>query len=1239
MHQIQPILIALFCWSLASVASGAEAEPQWHQANGARWRSLEVPPNGKTGFTLLAPQQTGLIFTNELDEASAAANRILENGSGVAVGDFNGDGRPDIFLCSLKGQNALFANRGNWRFENVTASSIIDATNQICRGAVFADIDGDSRLDLLMSTLGNGVLCFRNLGDGKFTNVTASAGTRTGFGSTTLALADIDGNGTLDLYVANYRAEDIRDRSRVDVRMVNGKVEFAPALQGRLLLTPDGLREFGEPDILYLNDGRGHFQTVDWTSGRFLNEQGNPLASAPLDWGLSASFRDMNGDGWPDLYVCNDYWTPDRIWINDGAGRFRAAPSAAIRHTSENSMGVDFADIDRDGHVDFFVMDMLARNLSVRKRQALAQTRMPADPGEILNRPQIMSNTLFHNRGDNTFEEIADFARVSASDWSWQPLFFDVDLDGYPDLIISAGHRLDIQDLDATVRIKALQHPWPRNIDRKILQEAFTREMIEHNRIYPQLENPIVAFRNLGNLRFEDVTGSWGTAQAGVHQGFALADFDGDGDLDFVVNNLNGPCGIYRNDSTSARVAVRLKGISPNTQAIGAKVTLIGGAIPAQTEEIVSGGRYLSGSDPMAVFGTGRTRMGMTLQVTWRNAKSVTITNVAANRLYEIDEASPTARSAIPVGVRSSAPVPSMRPIFEDVSGRIQHTHTENTFDDFERQPLMPRKLSQLGPGICWADLRGKGRDDLVIGSGKGGQLTVFYNDGSGNFEKAVPDAAPVDRDQTTVLAFRGSGDSSILVGNANYEDGLRSGAAVTQHNLSRQISAELITAQESSSGPLALADIDGGGSLVLFVGGRVIPGRYPESASSQIYRQLNGRWQIDEANTRSLGNIGLVSGAVWSDLDGDGFPELILACEWGPIRIFKNSHGQLSDATAALGLQDQTGWWAGITTGDIDGDGRLDVIATNWGLNSPCHATPAEPLALYFGDFTGAGGVEMIEAEFDSARRALVPLDRLDFLGTRMPFLFERFGSFTKFSEATMDDVLKQWPARASVLTVRNLASTVFLNRTNRFEALPLPREAQFAPSFGVVVADFNGDGREDLFLAQNFFALPWERHRLDAGRGLLLCGSEDGQLRAVAAAESGLAIDGEQRGAAAADFDADGRMDLAVAENGAATKLFHNTGARPGLRVRLKGPPGNPDGIGATLRLKFGKGAGPAREIHAGSGYWSQDSAVTVMALPEKADQIWSRWPGGKEFATPLPENAREIELDASGRVRVIR
>jgi hypothetical protein len=375
----------------------------------------------------------------------------------------------------------------------------------------FADVNGDARLDLLVCVQGDGVLCFLNAGNGRFTDATASARTASKFAATTLALADVDGNGTLDLYVANNRTEDLRDRGKVDLQSVNGRLVVPPNLRDRLVIINGQVQEYGEPDQLYLNNGNGQFAPMSWTGGRFRDEQGRPLTEAPKDWALSATFRDVNNDGAPDLYVCNDFWTPDRFWINDGIGRFRAMDLLAWRNMSASSMGVDFADIDHDGHLDFFAVDMLSRDPRLRKRQKLAQPPMPGAIGEIATRPQFMRNTLFANRGDGSYAEIANYAGVAASEWSWSPIFMDVDLDGYDDLLITSGHAKDVQDLDAGALIRARQHSWKGVTNEVERQKAFTQELMEHMRLYPRLDTPVVAFRNRGDLRFEDVTRAWGT--------------------------------------------------------------------------------------------------------------------------------------------------------------------------------------------------------------------------------------------------------------------------------------------------------------------------------------------------------------------------------------------------------------------------------------------------------------------------------------------------------------------------------------------------------------------------------------------------------------------------------------------------------------------------------------------------------------------------------------------------------
>jgi enediyne biosynthesis protein E4 len=1261
----------ILCLPLTAVVPGrlgAEQFPQWHVEPGFHWTSLDVPRSGKTGFTLLAPEQTGVNFTNTLAEEEGVANRVLWNGSGVALGDYDNDGRPDIFLCGLDTPNALYRNLGNWKFTNVTRQAGLECAGKYFRGAVFADLNGDGWLDLLVSTVGQGVLCYQNDGQGHFTDVTAIAGTASHFGSTTMALADIDGNGTLDLYIANNRTTDIRDNSgQVGLYMRNGQLVVPPQLADRLMIRQGRVMEFGEPDQLLLNDGQGRFSPVSWTNGVFLDEEGVPLKTAPLDWGLTATFRDINGDGAPDLYVCNDFWTPDRIWINNGHGQFRAIPTLAIRHTSASSMGIDFADINRDGELDFYVLDMLSRDHRLRRRQMLSPQR-PAmsGVGEIDTRPQIMSNTLFLNRGDTTFAEIGDYAGVEASDWSWSPIFIDVDLDGYEDLLISAGHARDVQDLDANAQVQARQRSYLAIANPAERQQAFMRDKMVNARLYPRLAMPVVALRNLGNLHFQEVTSGWGTDSPGVHQGMAMADLDNDGDLDLVVNNLGSPAGIYRNDTSAPRVAVRLKGLPPNNQGIGAKVKLLNGAVPMQSQEMICGGRYLSGSDPMLVFAAGGATQGMSLEVLWRRGRRTQIQDVRPNRLYEIDEAGSvvSSQSSVVRGQSSEAvrhvvgashetsttasPGTSDHkeaatdhaqlttdhgPLFRDVSEVIGHTHTDEPFNDFGLQPSLPKRLSQPGPGVAWGDLNGDGHEDLVIGSGKGGTMAVYLGDGKGRFQRetSAPFNKPVARDQTgMVILQQAPSGAVILSGTSCYEDGGAPGPPIARYDWQRRGVDEPLPVDPSSTGPIALADIDGDGDLDLFVGGRVIAGRWPEAASSRIYRNNAGQWTLDVPNTKALEKVGMVSGAVFTDLDGDGWPDLLLACEWGPIRLFRNKGGSFHEETAEWGLAQFTGWWNGVAVGDFDGDGKLDIVASNWGLNSPYHATAQHPVRIYYGDLSDRGSVDLLEASFDPELRDWGPMWIRDVVANSLVWIADKYPTHRAYSEASAESILGEHLGRASLLQANTLSSMVFLNRGGHFEPIELPPEAQFAPAYAVTVADFDGDGFEDVFLSQNFFGTEAQVPRLDAGRGLLLRGNGTGKLIAVPGQESGLLIYGEQRGAAVSDFNEDGRADLVVTQNGAATRLFVNVGAKPGLRVRLQGPLSNPTAVGATVRLRFGERLGPAREVHAGSGYYSQDSPVLVLGTPQPPTGIVVRWPGGATTERPIPSGAKAITLE---------
>lgn len=1116
------------------VALGAGLE--WQAGQGYRSARLPVPATGRTGFTLIDPAVSGINVTNFVSASGAEHRQNRMNGEGVAAGDFNGDGLVDLLFLRKQEGNQLFLNQGGWRFTNATQLAGIACTNQQSVGVVVGDLNGDGAPDLVLSSFGGPHACLLNDGKGHFTDFTQEAGIAGKSGGTSLALADLDGNGTLDLYFCNFAVEAIlRDGGQVTTRMVNGQPVVTGRYAKRLRVRDGRMEELGDPDVVYLNDGTGRFKPLDWEKA-FVDEAGRPV-KPPQDLSLAVQIRDVNGDGFPDIVVCSDFQTPDHLWFGDGHGHFREASSTALRNMSYASMGVDFADLDRDGRLDFITVEMLDPFFPTGTRSRRPAAPAVRIPGMFEGREEYHRNALYHQRTDGSFAEIACFAGVAATGWSWTPIFLDVDLDGYEDLLISNGfpHDVDNRDLFDAYKAQTAKNP------------AAAKEMFSY---FPPLQQPKFAFRNRGDLTFEDVSKSWGFDSTRVASGMVVADLDGDGDLDVILNCARGTPLVYRNETIAPRVAVRVKGRAPNLGGIGAKIIFTGGPV-VQTQEIVAGGQYLSTSEPMRVFAAGKG--SMQLEIQWRSGRRSVIPNIEANRIYEVDEpdAAVTTSSA---GIKKETSPAAAKPWFVDASEALIYSHSEPVFDDFAQQPLLPRRLSQLGPVVRVADLNGDGKSDVVLGTGRGGQVAALLGDGHGKFNRIDLPGTPTPDDILDLAVVSSGGHAtSVLAVLANYESGDPQQPAVLRWDFAN---GEIkpgpslpALAGGSSPGVLALGDVNGDQAPDLFVGGRVIPKRWPEIPASRMYQNRNGQFVVDEANTRTVEGAGMVTGAVFSDINGDRTADLVVSTEMGAVRIYTNQGGKLSEwdppvrgagpqYSGVNRLSELTGLWGSLAVADLDHDGRPDLIVGNAGLNTAWQIWgDGKPIVAY-GDLAGDGSIAVVEAVRVGER--VFPWRDRDQLSVALPELTSRYSKHAEFAKATLDEVLGANLSKTKKLSCRTLASTVLWNRGDHFEAVALPAEAQWSPANAIVVSDVDGDGNPDLFLAQNDFAARPEDMRVDAGQGLWLRGDGKGGFAPVPAEISGVRVFGEQRGAAVGDFNGDGKPDLIVTQNGTKARLF---------------------------------------------------------------------------------------------------
>ena len=1055
-------------------------------------------------FERLPPERTGVTFVNRLADDTAFS--ILDymyyyDGGGVAVGDVNNDGLPDLYFTSNLGSNRLYLNKGNYRFEDITERAGVADTGGWKTGVTMADVNGDGWVDIYVSAVdfptlhGHNVLYINN-GDGTFTDRTQEYGLDFAGFSTQALVFDYDGDGDLDMYLLTH--------SPHPERASPSHVTHGPRLPG-------------VGDRLYRNDG-GHFVDASERAG---------LYGGAARYGLGVVASDLNLDGCPDLYVANDFQEDDFVYLNNCDGTFTQSGATVLGHTSHASMGVDAADVNDDGRPDLVVLDMLPDDEKILKTSANAESfDVYLEKLAAGYHPQYAHNTLQLNRGVMAgtvrFSEIGSLAGVSATDWSWAPLFADLDNDGYKDLFITTGiyHRPNDLDYFTYVSDPVVQASLRQGT--RGLARALIRKM-------PQVPTPNYAFRNNADLTFTNEAHAWGLAEPGFSSGAAYVDLNNSGALDLVVNKLNAPAAIYRNRARELTgnhyLQVVLRGSGANTAGIGAKVVIKQGGTEQMVEQFPTRG-FQSSVDPRLHFGLGSSTRIDSLIVVWPDRRTQALTDVAVDRTLTLRQ-------------QAAGPSPGLRPgsvqrtpmtqrLFADVSERvgIDFKHDENAFYDFHREPLIPHLLSAEGPALAVGDVDGDGLDDIYEGGAKwqAGRLFLQQRDGTFRPSASVDRVFQADRlsEDVDAVFFDANGDGRpdlyVVSGGNEFwgDDPALQDRLYVNDGRGRFHRDTLALPRLSESGSCVVpGDFNGDGHLDLFVGRRAVSRRYGMTPRSYLLEN-DGTGHFRDVTLEKapgLAEAGMVTSAAWIDYDHDGRLDLIVTGEWMAVRVFHNENGRLVDRTREAGLAGTEGWWSSVTVADLNGDGRPDLVLGNLGLNSSLRASPAEPARMYVADFGHNGTLEQVLTVYQHG--VSYPVAGRDELLRLIPRLRDRYPSYASFGAARVEDVFTAAElAQATVRDARVFASSVALNNGNgTFTLVPLPVEAQLAPIRAALAEDFDGDGHTDLLVAGNDYGFPPVLGRQDAGYGLLLRGTGNGRFKAVDMERSGVVIDGQVR------------------------------------------------------------------------------------------------------------------------------
>ncbi len=1062
-------------------------------------------------FEEISSAQSGIDFNNlltETPELNSITHDGMLNGAGVAILDYDNDGLQDIYFASNMGSDKLYRNKGNFKFEDVTEKAGLKSKNW-STGVAVVDINKDGYDDIYVCKFMHedqnkrANLFYINKGDGTFVERAEALGVADRGYSIMANFLDYDRDGDLDLYLANQPPNSLKLKG-----MIKGQV--------MVIFT----------DKLFRNDN-GKFTDVTKESG-----------IENYSYSLSATTVDFNKDGWPDIYVACDYDEADYFYKNNGNGTFTNVVLSSLKHISNFSMGVDVADINNDGHSDIFVADMVAED-NFRQKTNMSGMNPEKFYGiaEAGHHYQYMFNSMQLNNGDGSFSEIAQLSGISNTDWSWTPLFIDADQDGYKDLLVTNGIFKEMRNQDYTI--------WRKKFyAEKLAQAENTAE--KHLNINPmdianraesvKITNYI--YQNNGDLTFSKRSSNWGLDKKTWSQGAAYADFDNDGDLDLVMNNMQMTAGLYKNTANEKGlnnyINVELEETKNTRTNINAQIEVtVGGQ--TQIYEYTPYRGYMSTSQRLAHFGLGEHETIDELKVIWADNKMIRKKGIKANQTLKLNysEAQETYRRT---GLQRNSLFKPMKSI--DVA------HEENQYNDFIREILLPYRTSTLGPIICEGDVNGDGLADIFVGGSFGKTSKLLINRGSGSFQQSngLPQEInyedggaafiDVDNDKDLDLYVSGGGNE-FKPQNANYLDRLYINNGSGQFTRSNAI-PELAT----SNSVVVPLDYDKDGDLDLFVGGRQVPGKYGWPTNSYILQNDKGSFtDVSKTVAPMFNKLGMVTDAKLADLDGDGNDELVIVGEWMKVGVYKVGN-TLEDMSQQYGLGETNGWWNTVEVYDVNGDNKLDLVAGNLGYNIKYKASASEPFKVYTDDFDGNGSHDVYLGYYENGK--CYPVRGRQCSSEQMPFVKEKFGSYREFGLATIDQVLEGKVASTTVVNqAHTFANTVFLNEGSSFKSVVLPNEAQIAPVYGIAIDDFDKDGTTDIFLAGNMYQREVETTRSDAGKGVMLTFLKDGTISTKRSTETGVSADRDVR---AVKTIASGDTNLLVIANNNSPMQFYS-------------------------------------------------------------------------------------------------